>query len=243
MEARQRRPYAATANVIAVLNRARNRNLPETIGNDFLRIAGIPDAVFGRVTEAVRFLGLVNDDQTPSDLLRSIAAASDEEYRDLLATTIRTAYRDDFAQVDPGQDSQGQIVGQFQRYEPRSQVARMVMLFLGLCREAAIPVRDVPRERQMQQPRPGRTVNQPRPRTSQTTVRADRRPQTPPDPAPAGAALGMTETDIANLTDQEFDSVWAAMGTVTRALAIARARAHQQVAKSQDDETTTGDSP
>jgi hypothetical protein len=243
MEARQRRPYAATANVIAVLNRARSRNLPETIGNDFLRIAGIPEAVFGRVTEAVRFLGLVNEDQTPSDLLRSIAAAPDEEYRDLLATTIRTAYRDDFAQVDPGQDSQPQVVGQFQRYEPRSQVARMVMLFLGLCREAGIPVRDVPRERQMQQARPGRTMSQPRPRSSQKTAREDRRPQTPLDPAPAGAPLGMTEADIANLTDQEFDTVWSAIGTATRALALARARANQQAVKSQDDETPTSDPP
>jgi Family of unknown function (DUF5343) len=243
MEARQRRPYAATANVIAVLNRARSRNLPETIGNDFLRIAGIPEAVFGRITEAVRFLGLVNEDQTPSDLLRSITAAPDEEYRDLLATAVRTAYRDDFTQVDPGQDSQAQVVGQFQRYEPRSQVARMVMLFLGLCREAGIPVRDLPRERQMQQPRPGRSASQPRARSSATNARADRRPQPPIDPAPSGAPLGVTEADIANLTDQEFDAVWSAMGTVTRALALARARANQQVAKSQEDETSSGDPP
>ena len=81
----RQRPYAAAANVIAVLRRVRARNLPDRIDNDFLRVAGVPENVFGRVTNALRFLGLIGPDDRPTDLLRSISAAPEQEYRDLLA--------------------------------------------------------------------------------------------------------------------------------------------------------------
>ena len=120
-----RRPYAAAANVVAVLARARSRNLPDAINNDFLRIAGIPPAVFGRVMEALRFLALVDANEAPSELLRAIASAPEEQYRDLLRGALRQSYRDDFNAIDPGEDSQTQIIDAFRRYEPRSQTQRM----------------------------------------------------------------------------------------------------------------------
>src|SRR6266849_10744442 len=130
-----RRPYAASANVIAVLTRIRSRNLPVAVNNDFLRIANIGAAVFGRVTEALQFLRLVDEEGTPTEILRAMAAAPDAEYRNLLGNAVRSAYSDDFQAVNPEQDTQHQIIEAFRRYEPRSQTQRMVMLFLGLCRE------------------------------------------------------------------------------------------------------------
>lgn len=145
----ERRPYAATANVAAVLQRVRRRNLPETIDDEFYRVVDVPDVVFGRVRQALRFLDMVGEDDRPTDRLRSLARSSDEEFQDHLAAAVREAYRNDFERIDPAQDTQAQIVSAFRRYQPRSQTSRMVMLFLGLCRTAGIPVLDAPRERSM----------------------------------------------------------------------------------------------
>src|SRR3989442_14114702 len=101
-----RRPYAASSNVVAVLQRLRNRNLPEVIDDEFFRLVDVPDVVFGRVREALQFLGLIAQDRRPTDRLRALAASTDEEYRQLLGAALREAYRDDFARIDPAQDSQ-----------------------------------------------------------------------------------------------------------------------------------------
>src|SRR5437870_3488774 len=98
------RPYAAPANITVVLRRCRTRNMPERIDNDFLRLAGIPEGALGRVMQALRFLRLIDADGRPTDLLRSLSAAPEQEYRALLEGAVRTAYSPDFDRVDPTQD-------------------------------------------------------------------------------------------------------------------------------------------
>jgi hypothetical protein len=75
--------------------------------------------------------------------------STDEEYRSILAGLIREAYREVFDVVDPAKDPQERILNVFRRYTPASQRARMVIFFLGLCREAGIATLDVPRQRAM----------------------------------------------------------------------------------------------
>lgn len=145
----QFRPYAAPSNIIAVISRARTRNLPETINNEFLRIAGVPEVVFGRVMQALRFLNLVHKDGRPTESLEALAGSKEAEYHELLGTVVRDAYRAEFSLIDPGQDPQPAILDAFRPYQPRSQTSRMVMLFMSLCREAGIPILDVPRQRSM----------------------------------------------------------------------------------------------
>ncbi|HSW41792.1 MAG TPA: DUF5343 domain-containing protein [Patescibacteria group bacterium] len=209
----RQRPYAAAANVIAVLRRVRARNLPDRIDNDFLRVAGVPENVFGRVTNALRFLGLIGPDDRPTDLLRSISSAPEQEYRDLLSGVLHEAYREDFARINPADDTQAQIVDSFTPYQPRSQTSRMVMLFLGLCREAGIPVSEAPRERAMRngpvRSRGRTTVT----RTASDSVRtrdggaASRNPATAP-----GGLAGLTEADLARLDQATFTELWQALG-------------------------------
>ena len=162
---------------------------------------------------ALRFLGLIADDGKPTDTLRAIWAASDGEYRELLTAAIRNAYwREDFERVDPAQDTQAQMIDAFRRYEPRSQTDRMVMLFLGLCREAGIPVQDAPRRRAMQPPPPREVPRAAPVPASRPSLRQSTRPQQAHS-APAGPGtqvFGITESDIAVLDESEFDQVWAA---------------------------------
>lgn len=225
----QQRPYAAPANVIAVLKRTRSRNLPERIDGDFLRLAEVPEASYRRVTVALRFLGLIDEGRRPTDTLKALAAARDEEYVNLLSTVIRDAYKQDFDRIDPAEDTHAKIVAAFQPYKPRSQTDRMVMLFLGLCREAGIPVNEAPRERKMKGTSGPRSTRS-SPRTVERASAAPavpRREVTPPAPAPAGLLFGVTDDDIALLGDDQFEQVWHALGVVART----RARAQHQRAR------------
>lgn len=140
------RPYASPSNVTAVLLRLRSRNMPERIDNEYLRDAGVPEGSVHRTMFALRFLGLVNEG-VPSSELRALASSTDEEYRNILARTIRSAYREVFDVVDPAEDQQNRIVNFFRRYTPASQRERMVVFFLGMCREAGIATLESTRQR------------------------------------------------------------------------------------------------
>lgn len=235
-----RRPYAATANILAVINRARSRNLPETIDNDFLRIAGVPENVYSRVLSGLQFLDLIEPDGTPSARLRAMAASPEAEYLEQLTATIREAYREDFKNIDPAEDEQARIIDAFRRYEPRSQTGRMVMLFLGLCRAAGIPVRDAPRERGMQQRASSRRASQqPRSRGGTTSAITDSQSSRGQLHAPApGLLFGVTEADVAALGDSEFDEVWAALGKVARARSLHTAEVKTETDEGDEEETS-----
>ena len=227
------RPYAAPSNVVSVLVRARSRNLPETISNEFLRLADVPETVFGRVMTALRFLDLVTEDGRPTETLLAISGAPEAQYRELLAASIRTAYADDFQRIDPARDPQGKIQDAFTPYQPRSQTQRMVILLLGLCREAEIPVLDVPRDRKMQvtlgkQGRIPRSREVQRPKASQKRAEAASTQNQYPvaQLSPSGLAFGVTDDDLASLGQEEFEEVWNALGKVMRARAKVRSMPH-----------------
>lgn len=231
------RPYAPPSNVLAVLHRLRSRNLPERIDADYLRDVNVPDGTVARTLHALRFLRLIEGD-VPTDALRAISTSTDEEYQGILAGLIRGAYTDLFTALDPSQDTQDRIVNFFRRYTPASQRERMVILFLGLCREAGIPTADVPRQRSAASSsrpkalrpgsRSGGRLALPAPKDDRLRGRdssPDRLPQvTTQGPQPL---FGVTEADIALLDDGEFSEVWAALGRVARA----RARAQRERAE------------
>jgi hypothetical protein len=230
----ERRPYAPAANVVAVLDRVRRVNLPDVIDNGVLRLAGVSEGAMGRVNYALRFLGLVDPNGRPTDRLRALARAGEDEGRDLLAAVVREAYAADFARLDPAQDTQPRIVSAFQRYEPRSQIERMVMLFLGLCRAAGIPVLDPPRERGIQ---PGRAAPRgtnggraPRSRERSADRPASRLrspdPEASFDTAPRDSLIfDLHQLDLIEDED-EFKEVWEALGKARRIVGRARRAAN-----------------
>lgn len=141
------RPYAAVGNVMDVLMRFRNRNLPETLDAPALRVAGVPEGMMSRTLAALRFLGLLNEANEPTDEWRALSDVDDQAFPEFLGRLVRAAYSEVFAMVDPAMDGQDRIRNMFQQYQPKSQIDRMVTLFLGLCGEAGIPTRDAPKRR------------------------------------------------------------------------------------------------
>ncbi len=237
----ERRPYAAAANVIGVLDRIKKVNLPDTIDPDFLRVTRVPEQSLGRTLEALRFLGFVEPNGKPTDTLRSMAGATDDDFHELLAGSIRAAYASDFARVNPAVDTQVQIASQFRRYQPRSQTTRMVMLFLALNKAAGLPVVDAPRQRAMNPSAAGpRTTNRGRPRKNPEATRSMAGVATGTGSAHGARVItgaghqvnpdlifGVTIEDLDYLPEGEFEDVWSALGKVARA----RARAHRQLAE------------
>jgi hypothetical protein len=149
---RQLLPYAPPSNVISLVHRFRERSLPGKVDVPLLVDVGISEGNAHRVLHALRFLGLLDDDGHPTNNFEALQIASDEEYRELLAGFVRAAYAEVLAIVDPSRDQLDTITNHFRRYLPTSQRGRQVTLFLGLCREAGIPLLDAPRERRTRRP-------------------------------------------------------------------------------------------
>lgn len=222
------RPYAAPANVIAVIDRCKKRNLPQQINNDFLRVVGIPEVVLNRVIQTFKFLGLIYDDLRPSDKLSALVSTPDAQYREVLDKIIREAYRTEFNIIDPSQDLLPQIVDAFKPYEPRSQTGRMATLFLGLCREAGIEVKDAPRERRMQTTTSKETSKEPSQKEKVKIPKNGRYYNISSLPTKE-FLFGLTEDDINVLSKEEFDEVWTVLGKVARARAKAKSERELQV--------------
>jgi hypothetical protein len=205
----------------ALMQRLRRMNTPPRITRDFLKAVGISESIVPRVVATLRFLDLITDKDEPTDTLRNIAGGIGDEYRQILESTIRRAYADDFERIDPSKDTQERIEKAFQRYTPRSQHSRQVMLFLGLCREAVIPTLDVPRKRGMRgrtqsQKPPGRALPQhPLQHTDGTGPQGAHRPgaQRAAHNTPTELFV-ITLEDAAHMPEEDFREVWIAVGTV-----------------------------
>jgi hypothetical protein len=212
------RPYAPPANMQAFLHRLRRMNMPPGITRDLLKTIGISENIIPRLFATLRFLELITDKDEPTATLRGLAGSTEDEYRQLLEKTIRSAYADDFQSIDPSRDTQERVMNAFQRYTPRSQHSRQVMLFLGLCREAGIPTVDVPRRRGMRGKPQGRasTGRAVLPRSSQSSNGNSGRPtQAQRDGLQATSQfLGITLEDAAHLPEDDFWEVWNSVGTL-----------------------------
>ena len=210
------RPYPPPSNVTAILSRLRNRNLPDVVDAEYLRDASIPDGTNARTLFALRFLGLITEANEPSPALRSIATSTDEEYMSTLAELIRESYSEVFVSIDPSQDSQVNIVNFFRRYTPASQRPRMVIFFLGMCREAGIATLDVPRQR-ASNASPGQGKAQRTPKPAGAKPARVREPITSSSPAPALDGLIKSLPPVGEAFPKPRRQQWLAMVQATLA--------------------------
>lgn len=212
------RPYAAATNVIAVLERVRQRNLPDAIDSEFLRLVRI-EGESARLTRlALRFLDLTDEEDKPTDKLREMAAASEPDFRDLIKGAVTSAYASDLEAIDPAVDDAETISGWFQRYQPRSTTKRMVSLLLGLLRASGVSVAESaqpPTQRAKATRKP--TKKRPKagkPEETASTIGDQSFPQ-PSLPA-SPHVFSVTEADIAGLDEDEFAALWSTLGKLVR---------------------------
>ena len=133
-------PYAAIRNVMDIITRKRERGLPTPINSQALETISIPAGNVSRTLQALRFLNLIDDYGSATELFERLSRAGDADgqYKELLGEIIKDAYQRVFAIVDPAQDGEVAISDAFRQFEPQAQRSRMVTFFLGMCGQAGI---------------------------------------------------------------------------------------------------------
>ena len=179
-------PYAPTRAVVETITRFRDRGLPAPLTPQALETIGVAETMAPRTLQALRFLGLLEDDDNPTELFQRIKRASTDEYRGQLAEVIRSAYIRVFSIVDPAADGDIAVADAFRAFEPSKQRVKMVSLFRGLCVEAGII--EQARQRSTTR-RPRANSTQPRPKKQDAEGAQPSPPAAAPSPNGGSAVL------------------------------------------------------
>src|SRR5579883_1608005 len=131
-------PYAPGPNVLAVIRKSREGRLADPLTVPELARIGIPESNGPRTIQALKFLGLIDEDGHRSRNYERIRVASTQDYPGVLADILRAAYEDVFAVIDPAKATDIELHDAFRGFKPDSQTNRMVLLFTSLCKEAGL---------------------------------------------------------------------------------------------------------
>lgn len=179
-------PYATVSAILDIIDRYRNRGLVKPITADVLGSAGVSDSLVPRTIQSLQTLDLIDEAGNPTETLEGLRRAKEPEFKAQLSAWIRSAYADVLSFVEPT-DSETAVRDAFRTYNPVGQQARMVSLFLGLCRAAGM--------------RPGDLAKEARPATPQRKLsNARQNPQRKPSSAvPSSSAASAVPPAIAGL--------------------------------------------
>lgn len=216
-------PYAPPSAVLNVIRHYRSRDVPEKVTITNLQQIGVTEALANRTMTALRFLDLIRDDETTTDQFRALRFASDDEYQQVLGGILDAAYKNVLDHVDLETADDKALNNAFIPFSPGGQRARMITLFLALAQEAgrkvAAPAKaSAPRSAVPKAPKPKVKTG------DGGKGRSEKRNDPPEKPGQSGegvVAFGVTDSDLAALPDDEFDSVWSALGKLARARAKA----------------------
>lgn len=125
-------PYAPAKAVLTVIERLRDRGLPDPLTSAALEHVGIQPSMAPRTLQALRFLGLLDEGGNRLESFEQLRKAKTDEYPAMLAGMVRAAYLPVFTIVDPATDSDTAIADAFRGYEPAAQREKMISLFRGL---------------------------------------------------------------------------------------------------------------
>lgn len=176
----QHLPYAPPSAVVGVIRRYRNRGLADPVTTATLQQVGVSAGNAARTLQALKFLGLVDDEGHTTNTFKRLGQANPTEYPPTLAEILRGVYHPIFNHVDPSQDDIEDIEHAFWGFEPKGQRNRMMTLFLGLGFEAGI----VPEDKAPKVQSQPRRQRQSERSTNQRTQRRKETPKTPVSPPP-----------------------------------------------------------
>jgi hypothetical protein len=220
-------PYAPPSAVMAVIHFYRKRDVPASVTLTSLQQIGVTEALAPRTMAALKFLSLLNDDGTTTEQFRAIRYASDDDYQQVLTGILEAAYREVLDHLDLSTAGDRELNNAFIPYSPGGQRPRMITLFQALAQEAGWPLAVTPKAssprssdaKQRSAPKP---KGLPRGRGTSASGRSSSTTITPPEVlgeqnASSGLRLSVTDTDLAVLSEADFDTVWSALGLLQKA--------------------------
>jgi hypothetical protein len=174
-------PYTSPSAILKIIEGYRERGLTTPFSISVLERAGVSGGLAPRTLQALKLLGLIDDDGNPTAEFEELRKASSDDYKARLQAVLRAAYEEVFQFTDPQEDSPDKVRDAFRVYTPRGQQPRMVTLFMGLCEEAGI-VTGKPKK--TRQPRP-KTAASPRPANKTIPKASSKKPEPRPEFAPS----------------------------------------------------------
>lgn len=132
-------PYVSAATLSQFFDHIRYVSTPKKVDAGLLLDYGVSKGNVFSLVSALKFLGLVENDGTPTPAYSSLQVMG-EEFISNLQEVVTTAYADLFLRLDVSRDSREHIRNYFARNYSPSQSEKATILFLDLCKEASIPV-------------------------------------------------------------------------------------------------------
>lgn len=132
-------PYVSAAALSKFFDHIRYVATPKKVDFGLLSDYGISKGNVFALMSALKFLGLVDKQGTPTAAFASLQVMG-EEFVKNLNEVVRNAYADLFSRLDVSKDSREHIRNYFSRNYSPSQSEKATVLFLDLCKEANIAV-------------------------------------------------------------------------------------------------------
>lgn len=136
--AEQSAPYASSGVMLGLLERNREKGLPNPMTNEQLQRLGVSDSLLPRTMQALRTLDLIGEDGRHTGILENLRRAPEAEYQAQMAAWLMAAYEHALDVVDPATSDEVTIRDAFRHYSPISMQPRMVTLFISLFEAAGV---------------------------------------------------------------------------------------------------------
>lgn len=232
-----RAPYTSAAAAIAAIDAFRDKGIGLPVTADVLVRAGVAESIAKRTLNSLIELELLDGDGRPTETFKGFKTVrSDAEYRVALEAWLHAVYADVLQYCDPSIDEPGRIQDGFRGFQPEGQRPAMASLLLGLWGYAGLPVAAERQQVSLERGNNRRsTPRKPKPSGPPKATEQTVAPQSTQSATP-GVLFGITESDIAALSETDFADLWSALGKV------ARARGRKQADSSQslpDEEEST----
>jgi hypothetical protein len=216
----QSAPYVAPGVFIPLLERNRQKGLPNPLTTEALQKLGVSDSLIPRTLQAFRTLDLIGEDGRHTALLENFRRAPEADYQPMMAEWLKGAYAHALDYIDPATADDTSIRDAFRHYNPISMQPRMIGLFTSLFEAAGVrpaTLKATPKKSQSASPgiRPIRSVQQRSVTERVATTRAANPANEVPGLHPALAGLLASLPDAARgWTQADRDRFVTAFGVV-----------------------------
>lgn len=141
-QAKRYAPYVAAGALSEFFSHIRTVSEPRKIDRELLAKYGVDKGNIGALLSALKFLKILENDGATTPAFRMVQATGDE-FRNNLAELVRKAYADVWdSGHDPAKDNRENLRNYFGNAYSFSIAKKATILFLDLCKEAGIPVKE-----------------------------------------------------------------------------------------------------
>jgi hypothetical protein len=130
-------PYVPVATLHSFLERIRWVTTPKKVDKKLLDEYGIPEPNKSALLSALKFLGLIEDNGTPTSLFRKLQSSGDE-FRSNLEEVVRKSYADLFVRFDVLKGDREKICNYFATNYSPATAKKATILFIDLCKEVGV---------------------------------------------------------------------------------------------------------